>query len=54
MWFDSAHRPLPPPPWDVAFTIQRSEFRGQERVEIFVVDLRAAGASPATSSSRAT
>ena len=40
MWFDSVSIPLPPPPWDALVTIQRGEWRGEERVEIFVQELR--------------
>lgn len=40
MWFDSVSIPLPPPPWDALVTIQRGEWRGEERVEICVQDLR--------------
>jgi single-stranded-DNA-specific exonuclease len=40
MWFDSVSIPLPPPPWDVLVTIQRGEWRGEERVEIYVQDVR--------------
>ena len=42
MWFDSAALPLPEPPWDALVTIQRGEWRGEERVEIFVQNLRSA------------
>jgi len=42
MWFDSASVALPPPPWDALVTIQRGEWRGEERVEIFIQDLRTA------------
>jgi len=44
MWFDSASIPLPPPPWDALVTIQRGEWRGEERVEIYIQDLRSARA----------
>lgn len=43
MWFDSASIPLPPPPWDALVTIHRGEWRGEERVEIYVQELRSAG-----------
>jgi single-stranded-DNA-specific exonuclease len=42
MWFESASIPLPPAPWDALLTLQRGEYRGEERVEIYVQDLRAA------------
>lgn len=42
MWFDSASIPMPPAPWDALVTIQRGEWRGEERVEIYVQDLRSA------------
>jgi single-stranded-DNA-specific exonuclease len=42
MWFDSASIPLPPPPWDAVVTIQRGAWRGEERVEIYIQNLRSA------------
>ncbi len=42
MWFDSADIPLPPPPWDVAFQISRGEWNGEERLDVHVLDVRAA------------
>lgn len=42
MWFDSASIPLPPPPWDLLLTIQRGEWRGEERVDLYVQDVREA------------
>jgi single-stranded-DNA-specific exonuclease len=42
MWFDGAEHPLPPPPWDVAVTMERSEYRGEERLSLHVTGLRAA------------
>ncbi|MGI8601584.1 MAG: single-stranded-DNA-specific exonuclease RecJ [Verrucomicrobiales bacterium] len=42
IWFDSVHRELPAAPWDVALTIQRGEYRGQERLEIHIADMRSA------------
>jgi single-stranded-DNA-specific exonuclease len=42
IWFDSAHRTLPPPPWDVALGIQRSEFRGTVTADLHVCDIRTA------------
>lgn len=42
LWFDSASIPLPPAPWDVLVTIQRGEWRGEERLDIFVQELRSA------------
>ena len=42
MWFDSVHRSLPPPPWDLALAIQRNEFRGVVTADLHVTDVRAA------------
>ena len=29
IWFNSAAQELPRPPWDVAFTVERNEYRGR-------------------------
>ena len=42
IWFNSADEPLPPPPWDVAFTLGRNDFRGTSSPAIYVQYLRSA------------
>jgi single-stranded-DNA-specific exonuclease len=42
MFFGGGEHPLPEPPWDVAFTIDRNTFRGQTRLQIVVRDIRTA------------
>ncbi|MGY8640605.1 MAG: single-stranded-DNA-specific exonuclease RecJ [Verrucomicrobiales bacterium] len=40
MYFNSAHIDLPKPPWDVAFTIDRNEFRGLTGIQIVIQGIR--------------
>jgi len=40
IFFNGATDPLPRPPWDVAFTIERNEFNGRTDVQIQVVAIR--------------
>jgi len=42
IWFNSAEEPLPAPPWDVAFTLGRNDFRGTSSPSIYVQHLRSA------------
>ncbi len=42
IWFGSADRQLPRPPWDIAFTIDRNEWRGNVSVSVMIQDVRAA------------
>ena len=42
VYFGAASLELPNPPWDVAFTIQRNEYRGRESLQIHVSGVRAA------------
>lgn len=42
VYFDAAAEPLPPPPWDVAFSIRAGEYEGEERLEMQVRALREA------------
>jgi single-stranded-DNA-specific exonuclease len=42
MYFGAADRELPDPPWDVAFTIDRNQFRGRVSLQISVREIRAA------------
>lgn len=43
VWFNAAHEPLPPPPWDVAFYIDRNTWRGVTRPQLLVQALRPSG-----------
>ncbi len=40
IYFGGAELELPKPPWDVAFTIQRNEYRGRQSLQIHVTDVR--------------
>ena len=40
VYFGAADLDLPPPPWDVAFTIQRNEYRGRMSLQMHVIDVR--------------
>ncbi len=41
MFFGAAERELPPQPWDIAFTINRNDFRGRTSLQIVIQDVRA-------------
>lgn len=41
MFFGAGERELPPQPWDIAFTINRNDFRGRTRLQIVIQDVRA-------------
>ncbi|NCF88929.1 MAG: hypothetical protein GWQ08_25980, partial [Verrucomicrobiaceae bacterium] len=40
VYFGAAELELSAPPWDVAFTIQRNEYRGRESLQIHVINVR--------------
>lgn len=40
IYFNGAEASLPKPPWDVAFTVDRSEFRGREQLNVVVQAVR--------------
>ena len=42
MFFGGGEHPLPDPPWDVAFTIDRNTFRGRTTLQLIIQDVRAA------------
>ena len=42
VFFGGGERNLPDPPWDMAFTIDRNNFRGRTSLQIIVQDIRAA------------
>lgn len=41
MFFGGGQRELPPPPWDIAFTISRNIFRGKTSLQMIIQDVRA-------------
>jgi single-stranded-DNA-specific exonuclease len=43
VWFGGAVHTLPPPPWDVAFTVDRHEYEGEVSAQLLVTAVRAAG-----------
>jgi single-stranded-DNA-specific exonuclease len=42
VFFGGGEYPLPDPPWDVAFTIDRNHFRGRTTLQLIIQDVRAA------------
>jgi len=46
IYFGGAQRPLPDPPWDIAFLIARNEFNGRVALQLEIKALRAAEAAP--------
>jgi single-stranded-DNA-specific exonuclease len=38
--FNGAGNPLPKQPWDIAYTIDRSQYRGREQVSLIVQAVR--------------
>ncbi len=42
IFFSGAEHPLPPTPWDIAFTIDRNTFRGRTTLQIIITAIRAA------------
>jgi single-stranded-DNA-specific exonuclease len=43
VWFGSAHLELPPPPWDVAFQVERNEYQDRVSAQIEIKAVRKAG-----------
>lgn len=41
IFFGGANNPLPDPPWDIAFTVDRNVFRGRVNVQISIQNVRA-------------
>ena len=41
VYFGGGEHPLPDPPWDVAFTIDRNNFRGRTTLQLIIQDVRA-------------
>ncbi len=44
VFFGGGEYPLPDPPWDIAFTIDRNTFRGRTTLQLIIQDVRAATA----------
>jgi single-stranded-DNA-specific exonuclease len=42
VFFGGGEYPLPNPPWDIAFTIDRNNFRGKTTLQLIIQDVRAA------------
>jgi single-stranded-DNA-specific exonuclease len=42
VYFDAAHTPLPPTPWDVAFRVRADDYEGEVRLDMQVQAVRAA------------
>ena len=42
IFFGGGENPLPDPPWDIAFTIDRNVFRGRTSLQIIIQDVRSA------------
>ena len=42
VYFDAAHTPLPPTPWDVAFRVRADEYEGETRLDMQVQAVRQA------------
>jgi len=42
VYFGGGEQPLPDPPWDVAFTVERNHFRGRTSLQLFIQEMRAA------------
>jgi single-stranded-DNA-specific exonuclease len=42
VFFGGGEHPLPDPPWDIAFTIDRNNFRGRISLQLIIQDVRAA------------
>jgi single-stranded-DNA-specific exonuclease len=41
VFFGGGEHPLPDPPWDIAFTIDRNTFRGRTTLQLIIQDVRA-------------
>jgi single-stranded-DNA-specific exonuclease len=42
VYFGGGEHPLPDPPWDIAFTIDRNTYRGRTTLQLIIQDVRAA------------
>lgn len=50
VFFGGGEYPLPDPPWDIAFTIDRNTFRGRTTLQLIIQDVRAAACLTMTGS----
>ena len=41
VWFGGAEKTQPPPPWDVAFQIERNEYKGRLYLQLQIKAVRA-------------
>jgi single-stranded-DNA-specific exonuclease len=46
VFFGGGEHPLPDPPWDIAFTIDRNTFRGRTTLQLIIQDVRSAEPMP--------
>ncbi|MBC8128557.1 MAG: single-stranded-DNA-specific exonuclease RecJ [Gloeobacteraceae cyanobacterium ES-bin-144] len=46
VFFGGGEYPLPDPPWDIAFTIDRNTFRGRTTLQLIIQDVRATVCAP--------
>ncbi len=42
VFFGGGETPLPDPPWDIAFAIDRNSFRGRTTLQLIIQDVKAA------------
>ncbi|MDB6069285.1 MAG: recj: single-stranded-dna-specific exonuclease recj [Verrucomicrobiales bacterium] len=40
MWFNAGDKKIPPPPWDIAFHVDRNTFRGNTTIQLLIQALR--------------
>ena len=52
VYFGGGEHPLPDPPWDIAFTIDRNHFRGRTTLQLIIQDVRSAEQVAAAASDR--
>ncbi len=52
VYFGGGEHPLPDPPWDIAFTIDRNHFRGRTTLQLIIQDVRSAEQAAAVASDR--
>jgi single-stranded-DNA-specific exonuclease len=45
IYFHGAEGSLPPPPWDIAFIVERNEFNGRAQAQVQIVAIRSANSS---------
>ncbi len=45
VWWNAADEPLPPLPWDIAYTVSRNEWNGRVDAQLEIRDVRGAGSA---------